>query len=108
MKASLQSKEDKDTDSEESRVTFAAWMGSKHQFGLKATSEEEVDVIEEADPVQDVQPEIESEKLNTKDELINTIRDQLQELRQDFTVKQGEVDLAELRAIRNKLEVMFA
>ena len=108
MKAPLKSKEDKGTDSEESRVTFAAWMGSKHLFGLKATSEEEVDVIEEADPVQDVLPEIESEKLYTKDELINTIRDQLQELRQDFTVKQGEVDLAELRAIRNKLEVMFA
>lgn len=69
---------------------------------------EDADVIEETERGEEITPEAETDQANAKDRLINTIRDQLQELRQDFSGKQSEADLAELRAIRKELELMFA
>jgi archaellum component FlaC len=69
---------------------------------------EDADIIEETEVAEEITPGAETDQVNASDQLINTIRDQLQELRQDFSGKQSETDLAELRAIREELEQLFA
>lgn len=49
----------------------------------------------------------ENDKAAVRNELINTIRDQIQDLREDYSTKQAVKELEELRIIRSNLESIF-